>query len=661
MNTFKSFLFFEFKRSLTRRNTIVMILFFVLSMYLIQTGIQQYKETLKSKGEFQLIERLKAREFNNYKQYGGYGIRLYFMPSPLSILSNNTNLFIELTSHIDVGEKLNIYSSFKGKNIFAQKPGRLLDFSGIILLFGSLMALFYGYDAFHYKDYLKFLSSIFGYRRVYWFLWVSRIILLSLYFILVFSFFILGTISLLLIDDITLSGGEMNHLWLSLLMMLLNLNFFFVAGTIIGSIKSKVKGLFIMTLWFASVYFLPLLLNVIIETNARSLISNYQTELNKLETLMNFEKKVLKEQQKREAETGEKFTSEELIELANEYQEKDAANIQKLEKELLSEMKNNVRALQHLSLLFPTTVYLEVNNELSSRGYENIVDFHEYTTDIKKRFIKFYVSKRSEEIWAKEKKKQVEIESFIIGEENIFKGTSQLPKNFLVGLLAIIIWIVGSARWSFRAYLKSMFPYPKGKLGGFSDLDIDLSNKICNVILSRDRAFNEYLYNVLSGKNKRFEGTITRGDDINIVRGEEKHDFVYLCPPEKMPVDIKVRELILFFRRTLKPSKERLSKITAGLHLGKSGKKNLGELADSDKAQILFSVTLLKESSIYLIYDFSRGMSVQFIRKFTEQLKKLKEKGSSILYLTNDFYLAQRIGDYIMVFKHESDLIPIKI
>ncbi len=47
-----------------------------------------------------------------YTQYGGYGIYLYSMPSPLSIFFNNTNLFTELTAHVDAGEQSNISKSF---------------------------------------------------------------------------------------------------------------------------------------------------------------------------------------------------------------------------------------------------------------------------------------------------------------------------------------------------------------------------------------------------------------------------------------------------------------------------------------------------------------------------------------------------------------------
>jgi hypothetical protein len=35
-------------------------------------------------------------------------------------------------------ERSNIFNSFKGKKIFSQKPGEFWDFSGVVLLFGSL-------------------------------------------------------------------------------------------------------------------------------------------------------------------------------------------------------------------------------------------------------------------------------------------------------------------------------------------------------------------------------------------------------------------------------------------------------------------------------------------------------------------------------------------
>jgi hypothetical protein len=133
MSTFKAFFFLELKRLLVWRKLLPALAFLLFSIYLVIMGIQQYNDMEKGKEKFRELERKKVEQIVNYDQYGMYGFHLFFMPCPLSTLFFNSSHFTELTCHIDSGEKLNTFSLFKGKKVFEEKPGKLLDFSGIIL------------------------------------------------------------------------------------------------------------------------------------------------------------------------------------------------------------------------------------------------------------------------------------------------------------------------------------------------------------------------------------------------------------------------------------------------------------------------------------------------------------------------------------------------
>jgi ABC-type branched-subunit amino acid transport system ATPase component len=724
MDTFRSFFILEFKRSLGWRNVAAMLVFFVLSMYVIQSGVYQYNGMKKDKKEFQEVERLKVDQLQSYQQYGGYGFRLLFMPSPLIIFFNNSNLFRELTCRIDSGEKLNIYNTFKGRKVFVQTAGRWFDFSGIILLLGILMALFYGYDSLRHKEYLKFLASIYKHRNVFSYIRVSRMILLYIYFIVVF----LSGLLLIKFNGIWFSKAEFAQLSIFLLMMLLMLAFFFFVGTFVACMKFKFKGFIIILTWFVSVYLVPVAIFEVIERRSERIPAYYQSELEKLRTLMDFEKEVEEKEreigirifllrgfssrvaaqeiktleglerwvqglkqdknnekylealnhfeklvslEKRKNETGK---PEELIifdilrdvqreldrlgkqaqifrkQMLRRYLGIEFQKMQELEEKIAKEMVKHIRTFRFLSALFPSTCYLSINNEISSGGYENIVDFHRYAIDIKKEFMKFYTKRRLD---------RGKPESFIKEDKNIYHARGWLPGgSFGLGLGVILFFIVSLLYASYLRHKRSLFlsPGKDEEMTGLKELDIDLDKGKSNVVLSnREITISNHLYNVLSGQNREPFGKVNL-DEVNIVPEKRKHDFVYLCQPEEIPPYIRAGDFVSFFRRALKLSKANMEDLNSRLNLKEIRRKNFGELAEVDKGMILFEIAMLNRSKIYMFHEFAKGMPDDFVKKFTNRLKKLKVEGASIFYITNDVFMGRRIGDYISFLKKEAIL-----
>jgi ABC-type Na+ transport system ATPase subunit NatA/vacuolar-type H+-ATPase subunit H len=631
-------------------------------MYLVHTAVQQYKDILNSKEEFQEIERLKVQRFINYNQYGGYGFRLLFIPSPLSSFFNDSALFSDLTCHIDVGEKLNIYNSFKGEKIFSQRSGKLIDLSGVILLLGSLLALFYGYEFLRHREYLKFLSSFYGRGRSFGCFISSDIILLSLYFILIAA----SAAILLSIEVGNSTEIKYHYIFDFVFVMLLVLIFFFSIGTIIGITKSKFARFFIILVWVGSVYFIPAALNNIVEVESGEITSNYKYELEKLNALMEFEKRAVKHYNEviEKAKTNkEKINIDKSIKkIVNSYLTKEFKEIQNYDSQTERKMIPLVRHFQTLSIFFPSTFYFSVNNEISSRGYKNVIQFYQYAREIKKEFVDFYTDKRADELITRLKKQTPKkVKSFINEtDKNIFKSKSQLPDNFGKGILVTIFWIVCSFSLSYSLYKKSLFSLQKEKVPGLSDLQIELNKGESNVVLSSGQTMRNYLYNVLSGKNKEFSGKVVVGG-VNIVEEKMKTDFVYFCHPEEVPLSIKAGDFISFIGNSLNLSKKQLKDLSNKLNLKKIGEKNFNELKEKEKGDIFFEAVLLKKSKIYIIDNFTKGMPTDFIKEFIGRLEKLVEEGASILYLTNDVFMAQKIGDYISVLKKDAALMTINI
>lgn len=422
------------------------LFFSLLSLYFVQIGINNYKSVIENKEIFQNFERLKVKQYNNYNQYGTYGFRILFVPSPLSIYYVNSSTISQLTANVDSGERLNIYNSFKGRTLFAEKSGGFKDFSGIMLLLGTLLVLYMGYEAFIHKDYLRYISGFVAYKKFFFSIVLSRVFTLILFFI-----FNTGlSLILLKINGVAFSSSEYVHLAIYMGILVLMVVLFFAIGTIAGSFKSRFAGFVMIILaWFTFVFLIPGVIGAITSRRAASIASNYHLELQKLTNIMDFEKLALKK-----VGATTKYNIDSVKKLIEKYWNNEFKQIQALEKRLENEMKKNIRHFQNLSLIFPSTFYLSAGNEISSKGYENFILFFGYIQALKEKFVRFYIDHRYYSDAPPDK--PAVVESFIKGNENLFNAKSRLPKNFFKGVLLILVYVIGLLTVSYYRFKKSL-------------------------------------------------------------------------------------------------------------------------------------------------------------------------------------------------------------
>jgi ABC-type transport system involved in multi-copper enzyme maturation permease subunit len=439
----KAIFMLEFKKLLNKKVIGLFLFFSLLSLYFVQIGINHYKEIIESKDRFQDIERLKVNQYINYGQYGSYGFRILFIPSPLSIYFFNSCTISELTSNVDSGERLNIYNSFKGRTLFAEKAGGYKDFSGIMLLLGSLLVLYFGYESLIHKDYLRFMSDFIDYKKLFSYIIFSRILV----FILFFLFNTGISLILLKVNAVAFSNHEYLQLAIYMGTLVLMLMFFFALGTIAGTFKSRFAGfVLVIVSWFVFVFLIPGVVSTSTSQKADNIASNYHLELEKLKRLMDFEKRALED-------VG--LTSKENIEEVRKYMEhywnNEFNQIRALERKLETEMKKNIRHFQRLSFLFPSTFYLASTNEISSKGYENFITFFRYIQILKKDFVRFFINKRYYSNYYYSK-----VEPFVKNNENLFYARSRLPKGFFYGVLLTVAYILVLFAVSLVRFKKSL-------------------------------------------------------------------------------------------------------------------------------------------------------------------------------------------------------------
>lgn len=604
MHTFKAFFILEFKRFFGKRNGVIILLLLLLSLLFIQNGINEYKNILSHKKKFQQIEKTKVDSFINYRLYGFYGFRMLFVPAPITIFFNKSGVISDMTSYVDSGERLIIYNSLKGKNVFNLKKWGLTDFSGIILFFASLLALFYGYETLNNDEYLKFLSSLASTRKVFLSLLLSRIILM----LLLFLFITAAGFLLLTLNSLNVPLNKY-MLYFLLLIYLISI-FFFILGTAFSTIKSKVTGLTsLLSCWFILLFIIPTAINSYIANKADLIMPVYRLEMEKFKILSDFEKRAI---QKEGTFSHNKEITASIKKMMMGAWNNEYVAILALEEDMRNQMQKNISLYQGLSTIFPSSFYVSANNEISSRGYENLIDFYKYVHKLKREFVKFYIDKVFFSNFSK-------VVSFVKDDENVFSAQGRLPRYFNIGLLISVGYILGLFWISYHRYKKALFsPDDKGQTIPKTE-NLELKNGQFKVLVSEGNLFKNQLYNRYSHSE---EGV--------------KEKFFYLCHPENVPGDIKAGDFFLFVKRLMQITGKKVVDSQLPAAVKSIGGRKFGRLKSHQKGDVLLAILGIKTKQIYLVHDAARGMPIEFTVQLKEKMQQLKDEGALVIYLTPD-------------------------
>jgi len=607
MKPFSKIFFLELNRTLKKLNIFILLGFFLVGMLFIQMGINRYKENLESIGKFEEVERSKIEQYTTYTQYGAYGFRLLFVPSEGVIPFINSGLFSKANTFIDSGERLRIYNPLKGSELFDSRKNNY-DFGGIILFFGSLMLLFYGYETFCKPSYLKFISSICGRRVSYFSIIAARGIFLTLITLLLFVCAHL----LMLFNGISfpLDWSSLNYF---LLVWVMTGAFFFI-GTILGTIENKSMGLAsLLLVWVFLTYFVPMLLNSLVWEKSSTITPIYQLEKEKLKLLMNFERNVL-------AKVGrlneDEWNRKEVHDLYHSYLDNEFKQIKKKKKAMISRMKKEISDYQLLSTFFPTTFYRSVTDEISSRGYLNLIDFYEYGLEMKVDFFLYYAKK-------KYFSNRETVKPFITGNENVYYAESRWPENFGWGLLLNLCYVILLILAAYFRFLRQIH----GKYRGDSTVHIDISSGKLTFLLTDNAAIKNWVYNFFTGVAE--SKSITVDGEIPVSK-----KFVYLPAPEELP-----------FHSAYNLSKVLMKKVDT-----------------SDEQRVSVWETLFtfatRTGQVIIMDDFFRSIKGSEI---VEVKRKIQENKLKLLYISKNEYLGYSIADKVEFSPEDHTVKPVKL
>ncbi|NIM15993.1 MAG: hypothetical protein GTO45_28665 [Candidatus Aminicenantes bacterium] len=669
MRTLKSSLRFEWKGLFTRKNVIVMLLLLVIALYFCQGGIYRYKHIVDAGKEFQEVEISKVESYFSYTYYGVAGLRILFLQCPLYIFFYNSAGITELTSHIDSGDVLDIDSSMEGKNLFIHnKLGfRYTDFSGILILLGSLLSLLLGYESFKHLKFQKSLNCLANPFRTYLPVILARALLLLVFLAvtLVCAFF------LIMLNGISFTPF-LHHYFSYFAVLNGVILFFYALGAVMGARRLK-NYVFLKCagLWFVFAILIPVIINSVIEKKAEKLESQYRVELAKLNQLMGFEKRALDEGGKLDLSKKNSDITKKIIE---SYWCKEFKRIQQIDKAYEKAMRKISQLYHRYSLFFLSTFYLSSTSEISSAGYESALDFYRYSRKLKQEYVRYYLDKK---FYTNEEK----VENFINCDENVYMSSGKLSPYFGWGLAWTYLVTLLLFVWGYFRFKKALYSLElerkktrkrkkrskPGKPGAVKEVqpvqppeipELNLAAGQYRVLESirSNQSFPAVLYNLFSGRiseavKSRYNGKIRfEGKDITTspIALQLNQSFVYLCHPDNIPGEIITGNLVKLFNDFLQAAiKSGAKEAKTGTLIEKLRESDLldideileekfGDLEDIEKFEIMVTFAELYNARIYLFDHILHDMPVKAYLRLKQVMEKLSEGGSLVVNIVGD-------------------------
>lgn len=418
-------IFLEIKRIFSFRNILVLSLFTVLSLYLVYFGTIKYEEFQEEKQAFLEYEKTKADSHINYEQYASFGFRVLLEPSPLLIFGYSSLLPIEC--EVNVRSIINVVLVHKGQKLFGN-IGMAGDFASLFFVFGSLLMLHFGLNAFFSTPFLI------NHKKKHYILksLVSRYMILIVFFAMIlYCAYRLG-----LMLNIPLEAQD-SHVYLRYAVFtLLFISLFYFVGIITSASLQFKKSMFLgaYLLWFCIIFAIPLAYNMALENKANEIQSNERINSRLIRNRVIFEK-----------ESEDYFRSlhekkvKEIAYIARQFIEQYIKNILPLNRAVEENLNAEVGALIQFhdqnSTLLPSIFYSFLAKECSGMGYYAYQEFLDHILKLKDGFYDFYFMKRYYQT-------DQNVESFVNDDENTFKSGSTLPKNFSKGVGMTVVYLL---------------------------------------------------------------------------------------------------------------------------------------------------------------------------------------------------------------------------
>jgi len=623
MSNVKAFIVLEWKRFRSRRNLVVCAIFFLVLLFLVNAGIDRYNQSFSRVEKFQEIEKRNFQKFNYYLYYSNQGIAILYESYKTGIFFQDSGIASDLVGRLNSASLLGVSDNYKDNSLLSSNFREWWNVSGMFLLFGSLLALLWGYETLVDKGYLKFLASLLSSRRVFLYLIVSRFIMFAFGLLLLVS----GLMLTVLVRGISFNGSDIMSLAGFLVVLLLAMAFFFLLGVLTGIIQGKKHGLIpVMVIWFTLIFILPGFVGTVIKNGSVDSTEDYRCEIEKFDVINDFEKRFVEQAGKENI--GNIDMKKKFMET---YWNKDYKEIERLEEQLKQKIVANIDRYRTVSTFIPTLFYQQSGSEAGSNGHESFFEFYTYLQGLKRKLLRFYLDR----IYYHDPRVIV---SFIQGDENIFHAKGRLPKNFGLGLVITLVYIclltiAGAAAFNRFIYTPSIKKPGKSENRNLITIKGDI---LAINLFKGHHAFNDHLYNLLSGKVDKYNKTINFEVEKEDIRDNPvKHDFIYLCHPGKIPADIRAGHYLDFVARLLGLDRDLRAGIMNTLPVNMAGKP-MEKLEINELGEVFLAIFPYFKNQVILVDDAVQDMGLRYICRMNDVMIGLAESGAVVIYMVYD-------------------------
>lgn len=579
-----------------KRNIIFFALFGFICIFFVYSGIQEYKNFLNQKEFFITHEQEKMNLYVSHSQYRAYGFRVLYEPCPLSIFFNNSSVFENLYTTIDMTENLDINRSFKGRNLLLKK-GFFKDLAGMFFFFGSLYMVFMGMTSYKSEKYFFKFGNII----------IRLCILNSIFVILICAWYNFPKVF-----QLRFGAGDGEVFFYFVIYLLFFLGFFYGVGLLIRVLcgSKPASYIYVFIFWFISVTIIPEAMIIFLQEKSHLLPTNEKYNITKFEEVVNFEQEV---QRAIVGITTPEKRNEIYRKMVTDFLQTGCIKNSKIEKDINRHIQQVVREYEILMLTYPTGFYNYLSGEISSQGYNGYLGYVDYTLALRHNFIEYYLKKRYDS-------NEKSIVSLIRDDKNIFYAHSFLPQSFPIAIGLILFYTIILFTVSYVVLKRRIGFRPKIKKPGYEFRKGNTYFVLCKNDQYRDNLFRCY---------QADENTI----GIDKVKMEELNPGVGLA------------QMVTYFCKLSGVDKK---KVLENLQLlgvvdieAKVPRHRWKREKTPDEViyKIYCAVTMAGTHKIVVVNDFLKRKSREMERQFLELVTRLNQDNKIVVYLSTEIFL----------------------
>lgn len=624
MKFYTALFILKWKQFLSQKNIIVLTLLLIISLYSVHKGTQEYINTLSNAREFQENEEQIFESISNYIEYSARGVKVIFVPSASSIFMETPVMLLELAAKVNTMSALNIYNNCKSPVIFKGNSSFSFRFSGIIQVLGNLVLLFMGFDTFNNKEFLKFLCSSRSKKMIHFTLFLAGFIQVVFSLLLIWG----CCLGLVFLEKVSMTPGDLISLSLSQVPALAMLMFFFLIGSISGSLlHKKARYPAVLLVWFCCVSLYPGVINSIIETKTGCITSSYRVENKKLKIMNDFEKVYI-----RDRGSARNYTLEESREIIQKYLENEYKQIEAVDRQSMEEIESVIKIHNYWHLLMPTTAYRLACTEAGSRGYCNYLEYYNYLMKLREQFVRFWINR----VYYNDPKILV---SFVKSDENLFKSIGRIPAIYLESLVFTMIYNIILFLFSYFTFKRSLYHLTTREIARLERVNLEMDPGDLKTWTIKGYLFSRLLYTILSGQltgssQKIFKGKVNLGG-LEISLEKSNKEFLYICPVKDLPEHIKIKDMLTFYTRWFNAPFHKKQELVNRDNLKDAANKTIKKVKEEQAFELQSTILELTKSPIYLIHDIAPRNPISCLIRLKDRMDALAEKGAMVIYLTS--------------------------